>query len=391
MAFNRRSLVAIGAGVALLAGGVLVAASSRSSHQFRAGAAIRATTAPPTPTSTVGVAEPATSAATPGPPSADLVAAFPALAGAKLITDSARLTELARLRAEFERARPGSRFDAPVGWTLRTAGDAEYAVVSFGPERLCLVGFRAGAAQISGPACATAAVAEAPATPLVIYGPVDGKTFGIVALMPAGVDAVTLRTRGGTFPAEVAKAIGYAASGRPPVSLTVTTADGHKARTPLAADSGSAAAFYLSIQESVRRELLSGEAWALGEALANVAASGGVSVDYLQDRFVRVGVDSTASVQEQAAVAVIVRRFPKLAGDVELVPMTTSTNDLLQLMDEVQRAWANLPGFVSIGIGVGIIDIEHLPGSTLPPAVQAIIDQHPQLFHVTEGGPIVAD
>lgn len=160
-------------------------------------------------------------------------------------------------------------------------------------------------------------------------------------------------------------------------------------RTPLAADSPSAAAFYLSIQESVRRELLSAEAGALGEALANAPASGGVSVDYLKDRFVRVGVDSTAPADQQADVEAIVRRFPKLAGDVELVPMTTSTNDLLQLMDDVQRAWGSVPGFVSIGIGVGIIDVEHLPGSVVPPAVQAIIDQHPQLFHVTEGGPVV--
>jgi hypothetical protein len=390
MAFDRGSLFAIGTGVVLLAGGVLVAASSRSSHQSGASSAVAKTAPALAPTSTVAATESTTSPTTPAAPPPDLVAAFPALADAKPIADPARLAELGKLRSVFEQAQPGSRFDAPVGWALRSAGDADYAVVSFGPDRLCLIGFRADVAHLSGPACATAAVAEDPLSPLVIYGPVDGNTFGIVALMPAGVDAVTLRTRGGTFPAVVADAIGYAASDKPPVSLTVV-AGGKKARTPLAADSGGASAFYLSVQESVRRELLVVDVGALDEALTNVAASGGVSVDYLKDRFVRVGVDSTASAAQQAEVEAIVRRFPTLAGEVELVPMTTSTNDLLQLMNDVQWAWVNQPGFVSIGIGFGIIDIEHLPGSTVPPAVQAIIDQHPQLFHVTEGGPIVSN
>ena len=238
--------------------------------------------------------------------------------------------------------------------------------------------------SFSGPACAPAAVAEQPTSPLTIYGHIDATRDGVAALVAVGVDQLTLRSEHGLIKADVAGGVAVATSNDPPLSVTVAAIDGRSVRRPLAADSGTAAGFYLSVLEGARRDALATAVAALNDALTNVPASGGLSLDNFQDRFIRVGVDTTASADQQAQLRAIVARFPNLAADVELVEMTTSANDLLQLMDEVQRAWGNDPSFVSIGIGVGVIDVEHRTGSELPAAVQAIIDKSPQLFHVTE-------
>jgi hypothetical protein len=121
----------------VLAAGVVIAVSSRSPDRPAAPAPAAATT-------TVAADDPQ-AVLTP-----DLRAAFAALDEQRQIIDPARLRLLEKLRQEFRHARPGEAFLRPVAWMLRTAEDADYATVSYGPQRLCLVASHATARPLTG-------------------------------------------------------------------------------------------------------------------------------------------------------------------------------------------------------------------------------------------------
>jgi hypothetical protein len=265
-----------------------------------------------------------------------------------------------------------------------TAGGSDYAVVSFGRERLCLVGFRPDGGT-NGPACAAPAVAEDPTTPLAIFGPLEKGKGAVAVLAPTGTASVVLHSEQGAVRAPIASGFAYAASDAPAVSMTVRASDGESVRTPLYADAGTGAAFAISVQEAVRRDQLAGGASDLDAALKPAAGFAGLAVDYAADRFIRVGVAADATAAEQAELHAIVGRFPQLAREVEFVAKPLSSTDLEALMHDVERAWGNDPSFVSIGIGDGVIDVTHLTGKPLPRAVQAIVDRQPQLFRIESG------
>jgi hypothetical protein len=370
MTFIRRGTVVRGAAlVGVLAAGVVIAVSSRSPDRPAAPAPAAATT-------TVAADDPQ-AVLTP-----DLRAAFSALDEQRQIIDPARLRLLEKLRQEFRHARPGETFLRPVAWMLRTAGDADYAAVSYGPQRLCLVAFPRDRAATDRVACAPAEIAEDPRSPLTSYGPITASSGGIVSLVATGVTAVKLDVeRGSPVVADVVNDVAVAASPIPPRSFVVTGADGSSITTPLAADSGTA--FYLSVQEAARRDSLLDDASALADALVGASASGGLSLDRLQDRWVRVAIDTTEPAEDQAAVRAIVARYPRLAGEVDYVLRSVSSDDLVVLMNAVSRAWGSDPGLVFVELGDGVVGIAHLPGP-LPPAVQAIVAKSPERFHITE-------